>query len=331
MEKKKDIRLNKDYRTAYIKDFRRFLESKKDNPKYEAYLSAKTLCKTRIDDAFKLATKVVHRVYKPEDVSILQKMQKKYNTVDATAKDSCFYFAVVDKKGKPVMQLDHYRDEEQKRKHFSFELDGNINGSSSYNHDNDFGYAWYREELKANGYNPDIEIEQKGNRSNPHHSTNANDNQRWLKGNDGQSTNWYQVWKDNYALDIIGSGGCRSRAIPCTESEFATFELMLIAKANVVKTHQDWISSILRATDLVGEQIKAMKNKSEVDMLAKEYEWEPNVSINKVFGTALTVNPASVKSMTDSILGYERKPSKEEKIANAKIALQKHLQSQQVA
>ena len=330
MEKKKDIRLNKDYRTAYTKDFRRFLESKQDNPKYEAFLSAKTLCKTRIDDAFKVATKVVTRLYKPEDVSTIQKLQKKYNTVDATAKDSCFYFAVVDKKGKPVMQLNNYRDEEQKSKHFSFELDGSHTGSQ-YNHDNDFGYAWYREELKANGYNPDIEIEQKGNQSNPHRSTSTNYNDRWLKGNDGQSTNWYQVWKDNYALDIIGSSGCRSRAIPCTESEFATFELMLIAKADVVKTHQDWIGSILRATDLVGEQIKAMKNKSEIDMLAKEYEWEPNVSINKVFGTALTVNPASVKSMTDSILGYERKPSKEEKIANAKIALQKHLQSQQVA
>ena len=66
MEKQKDIRLNKDYRTAYIKDFRRFLESKQDNPKYEAFLSAKTLCKTRIDDAFKVATKVIHRVYSPK-------------------------------------------------------------------------------------------------------------------------------------------------------------------------------------------------------------------------------------------------------------------------
>jgi len=331
MEKKKDIRLNKDYRTAYQKDFRRFLESKTDNPKYEAFLSAKTLCKTRIDDAFKVATNVVTRLYKPKDVSTLQSLQKKYNTVDATAKDSCFFFAVVDTKGKPVMELDSCNDEVEKRKHFSFELDGSHTGNSSYDHENDFGYAWYREELKANGYNPDIEIEQRGNRSNPHHSTNANDNQRWLKGNDGQSTNWYQVWKDKYALDIIGSGGCRSRAIPCTEQEFATFELMLIAKANVVKTHQDWISSIIRATNLVGEQIKAMRTKSEIDILAKEYGWEPNVTINKIFGSALVVNPASVKSMTDSILGYERKPSKEEKIATAKIALQKHLESQQVA
>ncbi len=330
MEKRKDIRLNKDYRTAYIKDFRRFLESKNDNPKYEAFLSAKTLCKTRIADAFKLATKVVHRVYKPEDVSTLQGLQKKYNTVDATAKDSCFYFAVVDSKGKKVKELDEYNDEVDKKKHFNFELDGSLVGNEHCN-DTSFAYAWYREELKANGYNPDIEIEQKDNRSNPHHSTNTNLNGNWLKGNDGSSTDFYQVWKDNYALDIIGSGGCRSRAIPCTEQEFATFELMLIAKANVVKTHQDWIGSILRAVDLVGEQIKAMKTKSEVDLLAKEYNWEPQISLNKVFGSALVVNPASVKSMTDSILGYERKPSKEEKIANAKIALQKHLESQQVA
>ena len=330
MEKRKDIRLNKDYRTAYIKDFRRFLESKNDNPKYEAFLSAKTLCKTRIADAFKVATKVVHRAYEPKDVSTLQQLQKKYNTVDATAKDSCFYFAVVDSKGKQVKEIDRYNDEVDKEKHFNFELDGSLVGRE-HSSNNSFAYAWYREELKANGYNPDIEIEQKDNRSNPHHSTNTNLNGNWLKGNDGSSTNFYEVWKDSYALDIIGSSGCRSRAIPCTEQEFATFELMLIAKADVVKTHQDWIGSIVRATDLVGEQIKAMKTKSEVDLLAKEYNWEPQISLNKVFGSALVVNPASVKSMTDSILGYERKPSKEEKIANAKIALQKHLESQQVA
>ena len=110
MEKKKDIRLNKDYRTAYIKDFRRFLESKKDNPKYEAFLSAKTLCKTRIDDAFKTATNVVTRLYKPVDVADLKRLQKKYNTIDATGKDSCFYFAVVDSNGKRVKELDRYND-----------------------------------------------------------------------------------------------------------------------------------------------------------------------------------------------------------------------------
>ena len=47
----------------------------------------------------------------------------------------------------------------QKQKHFSFELDGSLVGRE-YNNDHDFAYAWYREEMKANGCNPDIEIEQ---------------------------------------------------------------------------------------------------------------------------------------------------------------------------
>ena len=106
MEKKQDIRLNKDYRTAYIKDFRRHLESQSDNPKYEAYLSALKVCKIRLDESFKTAKKVVERRYLPDDVVQLQGLQRKYNTVDATGKDSCFYFAVVDDKGKPIQTTD---------------------------------------------------------------------------------------------------------------------------------------------------------------------------------------------------------------------------------
>ena len=127
-------------------------------------------------------------------------------------------------------------------------------------------------------------------------------------------------------MDIIGTGGCRSRAIPCTESEFATFEMMLIAKQAVIRTHQEWIGSIVRAVNIVGDSIKAMKYKSEVDALAKEYQWEPSVSINKTFGTALTINPASVKSMTNEILGYNTQPTREDKIKLARVALKEYQQ-----
>ena len=42
--------------------------------------------------------------------------------------------------------------------------------------------------------------------------------------------------EDKYSLNI-GTGGCRSRAIPCTELEFAKFEMMHYAKQEVVKHH----------------------------------------------------------------------------------------------
>ena len=33
-------------------------------------------------------------------------------------------------------------------------------------------------------------------------------------------TNHFQSWKDKHQLHIIGTGGCRSRAIPCSDLEF---------------------------------------------------------------------------------------------------------------
>ena len=45
MEKQKDVRLNKDFRNAYVKDFRSFLERQTNNPKYQAFLEARESCK----------------------------------------------------------------------------------------------------------------------------------------------------------------------------------------------------------------------------------------------------------------------------------------------
>ena len=324
MEKQKDVRLNKDFRNAYTKDFRSFLERQTNNPKYQSFLESRENCKGKIDNAFKTAQAVLERRFNPTDVSDLRRLQTKYTTVDSVGKDSCFFMAVVDGKGKEVKELDDSNDEVAKSKHFDFNLRGSLNGSE-YDRQKDFAYAWYREEMKANGLNPDCNIEHSDNKSNPALSTHQNTNSDWLKGSGGSSSNYVNKWKDDFALDIIGTGGCRSRAIPCTESEYTTFEMMHLAKQQVVKTHQEWIGSIVRATKVVSETIQASKYKSEVDALAKTYKWEPNVSIHKTFGTALTINPDSVKSMTDEILGYKTQPTKEDKIKLAKIELANHL------
>ena len=324
MEKKKDVRLNPTFRNAYIKDFRSFLERQTNNPKYQAFLEARESCKGKIDNAFKTAKAVLERWFNPTDVSDLRRLQRKYTTVDSVGKDSCFYMAVVDDKGKDVKDVDEDGDEHTKQKHFDFNLKGSLNGSE-YDRQKDFAYAWYREEMKANGLNPDCNIEHSGNQNNPALSTHQNNNGDWLKGSNGSSSNYVQKWQDDFALDIIGTGGCRSRAIPCTNSEYITFEMMHLAKQQVVKCHQEWIGSIVRAVKIVGETIQASKYKSEVDELAKVYNWEPNVSIHKSFGKALTLNASSTKNVTDEILGYSVKPTKEEKIKLAKIELQKHL------
>ena len=47
--------------------------------------------------------------------------------------------------------------------------------------------------MKANGFNPDIKIEQRTT-NNPHKNTTINRNDDWLKGNRG-GTNYFDKWK----------------------------------------------------------------------------------------------------------------------------------------
>ena len=68
---------------------------------------------------FAVMKEVVERKYHLEDVAELQRLQRKYNTVNACGKDSCFFMNV-----EGVKEVDQYGDEEEKRKHFSFHLDG---------------------------------------------------------------------------------------------------------------------------------------------------------------------------------------------------------------
>ena len=64
--------------------------------------------------------------------------------------------------------------------HFDFKLDGNINGQE-HNKQNDFAYAMYRDELKdRENCNPDINIEQKENQSNPHWTKVEDSNEKYL-------------------------------------------------------------------------------------------------------------------------------------------------------
>ena len=130
MEKQKDVRLNKDFRNAYIKDFRSFLERQTNNPKYQAFLESRENCKIKIDDAFKTTKTVLDRRFNPKDVADLRRLQRKYTTVDSVGKDSCFFMAVVDGKGKEVKELDEDGDEEDDEEE----------------DDDDFGEEYYYEE-----------------------------------------------------------------------------------------------------------------------------------------------------------------------------------------
>jgi len=310
MDKQKDIRLNASKRQSLVKDFRKHCESV-DTPEKEAFLQAREEAKSAIDSAFQVAKEVVERRFPLEDVATLQEMQRKHNTIDCVAKDSCFFFNATD-----VKVLDNYNDEVDKSKHFSFELDGAIDSNyGRYNHGSsasgqNFSFAYYREDMKAVGLNPDCNIEHDiksedvtssyRRDNNPYLSTCRNDNHAWLSGRSASSDK-YTEWKSDYGLYIIGSGGCRSRAIPCSDLEFQKFEMMIQAKQELVTRHTKWIESVLAKVKRFQEGIKQMTKFSQVEKFANhsKVKWtiSPEILADKI-GMDIVV---SIDDLADAI------------------------------
>ena len=119
----KEIRLNADKRKSLVIDFRKHCESL-DTEEKEAFKQSRDDAKSIMQSSFATCKEVVERRFPLEDVATLQSLQRKHNTINAVGVDSCFFFKVTDTK-----VLDDYNDEVDKSKHFSYELDGSMNGN----------------------------------------------------------------------------------------------------------------------------------------------------------------------------------------------------------
>ena len=198
----------------------------------ENFKSAKEDIDVAYSRAFKLATAVVQRAYPKDDVATLQSFKKKYGSAcDVVAKDSCFYFAKIEK------ETDDVKANDTNAEHFDFKLDATLRGRFD---DMDFGIAYYRDELKAVGINPEITIQQKAqdNRDNPHWTQELDKIKKFLGYNDDNGL--YEQWKNKFSLDVIGTSYCRSRTIPCSISEFNEMKVFKLARESFVNAHYTW-------------------------------------------------------------------------------------------
>jgi hypothetical protein len=230
------LRLNTDIRKKIGGLIQSHFENEKTT-ELENFVSAKEDITVAYDRAFKTATKIVNRAYPKDDVATLQSFKKKYGSAcDVVAKDSCFYFANTEMK-KPNDSDDNIAE------HFNFKLDASMNGRFD---SMDFGIAYYRDELKSAGINPEITIQNKAqdNRSNPHWTQETDKIKKFLGINNEDGL--YQDWKNKYSLDVIGTSYCRSRTIPCTNSEFNEMKLFKLAKESFVNAHYNWAEHIFK-------------------------------------------------------------------------------------
>ena len=307
--------MNTEYRNKLFNRIKDVFE-KEETQERQSFLEARETFNAYQRDTFNLAKQVVERSYPTEDVATLRKFKKKYgDPCDVVAKDKCFYFSHnedVDDEGKQT----------DTQSHFDFGLFGNLNGRESYSGNEDsnhFAHAYYREELKENGLNPDIIAQQSGKDSNPHKTKHIDANNKFL----GKSNNSYddsnhvgmtKTFNAPFYLDVIGTSHCRSRAIACSKDEYNIFLAWRTAKANVVSKHQTWIDSITKQTDQLKIGLKAYRYLSEGIELAKELGIElDEAELVRTNSTGLTIyNPSNLASM---IKGMKNKNiSREDKI-----------------
>jgi len=198
----------------------------------ENFVSAKEDITTAYDSAFKIAQTIVSRAYPKDDVATLQKFKKKYGSAcDVVAKDSCFYFANT--------EIETTENERDNSEHFNFKLDASLTGRFN---DYDFAVAYFRDELKSAGLNPEINVQHQDNRSNPHHTQELDKVKKFLGFNNEDGI--YAQWKDQYSLDVIGTSYCRSRTIPCTAKEFDQMRAFKNARQVFVQSHYTWAEAI---------------------------------------------------------------------------------------
>jgi len=310
------IRLNQEYRNKIASRMRVHLEQENTQEK-EDFFQKREKMKPLQDETWNLAKEIVSRHYTPEDIKMAYHLQNKFENVDTIAKDSCFHFGYQgqeesrDENDKPIMK-DKYIES-----HFDFRLNGNINGQES-GKQNDFAYAMYRDELKGReGCNPDINIEQQNNQSNPHWTKvdDANEKYLGLNGGSDNQTSFAKNWNNDYVLDLIGREYCRDRSIACTENEFAILMSWQQAKGQMIMAHEKWIKSILNQMKEIKLGLKGYRYLDEGIELATELGLTLNdAEIIRTNSTGLVIyNP---KNLAERIKGMKNKSiSREQKIA----------------
>jgi len=164
----------------------------------------------------------------------------------------------------------------------------------------------YRDELKGReGCNPDINIEQKDNQSNPHWTKIDDANEKYLGTNGGSDnqTSYAKEWNDDYKLDLIGREYCRNRQLDCSKQEFDQLMIWQQAKGQLIQCHTNWIKSVLTQMKFVKDVIKGYKYLDEALEFATESDLKiDEAEIIRTNSTGLIMyNPKNAAEMLKSM------------------------------
>jgi hypothetical protein len=260
-----------------------------------------------------LAETIVRHHQPQEDVDTIRSMIAKYNRSGGELyKDNCFYFTAPPRN---ETDSDGHTRELVDEEHVKFSL-----GKG-------FARAYYRDEIKAKGLNPDFHVAINGNydkRSPSYytmesqvnkftgHETSSNDN--------NTDISLKQEWENDFQLDTIGTSYCHSRMFAVDQETFEMFKMFTSLREQVIMAHQQLYEHVNGKMEKLRLGLKSYRYFDQAKSLADKLGVVLNEGIlNESSSMALSVY--SPENLAD-LLTDKVEQTREEKIAIARAVMQ---------
>ena len=308
MEKKKRITLNAEKRKVIADQFQSFYEDKvKDK-----LIQAKEQYDLMREKAKEQIEKVVRFHQPQEDIDTIRRMINKYNGSGGELyEDNCFYVE------RPITKVD---DEGR-------EYDAKDEVHVRFNMGRNFARAYYRDELKAKGLNPDyrLSIQDDYSKRNPKYYNDESAVNTYLgfsnSSNEDQSIQKpVQKWENDFKLWTIGSSYCHSRQYKVDENTLNFFKMYVASADNVIKEHEQMYSYVEGKMKTLRLGLKSYRYFDQAKALADKVGVVLNETMmNESSSLALSIySPENLASLLEDKIEMTR----EEKIAYFKAQQQ---------
>ena len=310
MTKEKRMTLNAEKRKVIADQFQSFYEDKvKDK-----LIQAKEQYDLMREKAKEQIEKVVRFHQPQEDVDTIRRMISKYNRSGGELyEDNCFYVQ------RPITKVDdegrEYQAEDEV--HVRFDMGRN------------FARAYYRDEMKAKGLNPDFQlsINDDYSKRNPKYYADESACNKFLgfqtSSNDDKSiTTPRMKWENDFKLWTIGSSYCHSRQYKVDENTMQFFKMYVASANNVIKEHQQMYSYVEGKMKTLRLGLKSYRYFDQAKALADKVGVVLNETMmNESSSLALSIySPENLASLLED----KKVMSRDEKIAFARQQMQEH-------
>jgi len=304
----KKITLNAEKRKVIADQFQSFYEDKVKDKLVQA--------KEQYDimrEKAKVAIEKVVRFHQPqEDVDTIRKMISKYSSSGGDLyEDNCFYVQ------NPIQKVDDEGREYTDNQEINIRFDMGRN----------FARAYYRDELKAKGLNPDfkLSIDNDYSKRNPKYYADESACNKYLgfensSNEDKSITKPRMKWENDFKVWVIGTSYCHSRHFKVDENTLEFFKMYNASADNVIKEHEQMYSYVEGKMKTLRLGLKSYRTFDQAKALADKVGVVLNETMmNESSSMALSIySPENLASLLED----KEVLTREQKIAIARKQMQ---------